>query len=115
MNSVEAVEGTAKGILVRLHKVFVEEILDDTEYIRNVKAVLEGTEMFLRENAGISDNPQTVKASLQEFAKTLWLKNLKKADDDPSDAVKDKDDPSESDGYHEYYYDHIYTYGVYPR
>jgi hypothetical protein len=109
MNSIDAAEGTAKCILRQLHQVFAEGTLDDTEYIRNVKAVLEGTEMFLRENQGVSDGFQIVKASLQEFAKNLWLKNLKKAEDAPATA------DSESDEYHEYYYDHIYTHGVYPR
>lgn len=46
MNCIDAVEGTAKTIIDGLFRLFIENNLDDTEYIRNIKAVMDSTDVF---------------------------------------------------------------------
>ncbi|MDM8552148.1 hypothetical protein QUF72_18835, partial [Desulfobacterales bacterium HSG2] len=103
-----------KSVLIKLHQVFAEDRLDDTEYIRNVKAVLEAAEMFLQANNEISSEPHKLNQSLYEFSKALWLEHLEKVRSRESDS-RDEDTVSEDDGYDDYYYDYIYNNGVYPR
>lgn len=114
MDCIKAVEGTVKSVLVKLHDIFVEDRLDDTEYIRNVKAVLEAADMFLQANKDISDEPDQLNQSLYKFSKALWLKHLKKIRDRASDSNEDIVS-EEDDEYYDYYYDYIYNNGVYPR
>jgi hypothetical protein len=46
----------------------------------------------------------------------LWLQNLQKNPPQASEeTLAEKESVSDEDGYHEYYYDHIYHHGGYPR
>ncbi len=112
MDCADAVKRAIECVLAKLHDGCVEDRLDDTEYIRNVRAVLEGTDMFFRDNAEILGDPQEVKASLHEFSKTLWMHHLEKIRKKETDM---KDEEAEDDGYYDYYYNYVYTHGVYPR
>jgi len=114
MDCIDAVEGTVKSVLIKLHQVFAEDRLDDTEYIRNVRAVLEAADMFLQANKEISGEPHKLNQLLYEFSKALWLEHLEKVRNKESDS-RDEDTVSEDDGYYDYYYDYIYNNGVYPR
>ena len=111
MNCIDAVEGTVKSIINGLFQLFVESGLDDTEYIRSVKRVLDSTDTFLQNNKEIAGNPKTLKDVLYGYAKDLWLKQLinqTKANDDGKEEVFEKME------YLDYYFDYIYSRGTYP-
>ena len=111
MNCIDAVEGTAKSIINGLFQLFIEANSDDTEYIRNVKKVLDSTCLFLQNNREITGDLETLKKVLYEYAKDLWIKNLVNninTDDKSSEKVLEKVE------YHEYYFNHIYNHGTYP-
>lgn len=112
MDCADAVKDVVKCVLAKLHEVCVESRLDDTEYVRNVRAVLEGADVFFKDHADILDDPQAARASLYEFSKASWMKHLEKVRTKETDM---KDEAAEHDGYDDYYYDYIYKHGVYPR
>ncbi len=112
MNCIDAVEGTVKSIINGLFQLFVESNLDDTEYIRYVKRVMDSTDTFLQDNKEIAGNPQTLKNVLYGYARDLWLKRLAdkmKTNDDDNDQISEKME------YYEYYFEYIYNHGTYPR
>jgi len=113
---IEAVEGTARSVLKSLYEVFVNDRQDDTEYIRNVKAVMDGLQRFSQENEDALSDPGPVKLKLYRFSKELWLENLKRgAGDGPDSAIEPVADDMEYEDYYDYYFDYIYNHGVYPR
>ncbi|MFC1858196.1 hypothetical protein ACFL9U_09240 [Thermodesulfobacteriota bacterium] len=114
MKCIDAIEGTAKSIIIKLHDIFIEDKLDDTEHIRNVKAVIEGTDVFVQDNKEIVDDPQMLKKVLYSFSKALWLDYLGKIRKEEFDSDRQPAD-SEDLGYDEYYFDHIYNHNAYPR
>jgi len=111
MNCIDAVEGTANTIIEGLFHLFIEYNLDDTEYIRNIKAVMDSTDIFLQNNREISDNPRTLKKVLYEHAKDLWLNNL--FNKIGTDNINNEQ-ISERREYNGYYFDYIYNHGTYP-
>ncbi|MBU1711561.1 MAG: hypothetical protein KKD47_00490 [Proteobacteria bacterium] len=111
MNCIDAVEGTAKTIIDGLFRLFIEYNLDDTEYIRNIKAVMDSTDTFLQNNREIAGNHHTLKKILYEHAKDLWLNNLfNKAETYNINAEQ----VSENWEYNGYSFDYIYNHGTYP-
>jgi hypothetical protein len=108
MKCIDAIEGTAKFIIDHLHKTYVEDRLDDTDYIRNIKAVLEATEAFIKHNKELFSEPKMLWQVLYDYAKKIWLANLYQR------GVVSRDD-SNSNGYYHYYFDHIFNQGTYPR
>jgi len=111
MNCIDAVEGTTKNIIDGLFQLFVEYNLDDTEYIRNIKTVMDSTDVFLQNNKELYGNPHTLKKVLYEHAKDLWLNNVFNkigADNISREQVSDKIE------YNGYYFDYIYNHGTYP-
>ncbi len=116
LNCIDAIEGTVKHIIIRIFNQYLTLGQDDTEYITNVKAVVEGSEEFAIENTDIISSPQTLKAVLYDFARLLWLQNLQKSPPQASEGTPaEKESVSDQEGYYEYYYDHIYHHGGYPR
>jgi hypothetical protein len=116
LNCIDAIEGTVKQIILRIFHQYNAFGQDDTEYIMNIKAVVEGSEEFVLKNTDIITSPQTLKAVLYDFAKDLWLQNLQKSQPQTADpAAPDKEEASDQDGYYDYYFDHIYHHGGYPR
>lgn len=111
MNCIDAVEGTAKTIIDGLFRLFIENNLDDTEYIRNIKAVMDSTDVFLQNNREIADNPNTLKKVLFEHAKDLWLNNL--LNKIGTNSVN-SEQFSDNIDYNGYYFDYIYNHGTYP-
>ena len=59
MKCIDAIEGTVKSILQQLHGLCVSiRHLDDTEYVRNVKAVIDATqELFDQQSGGRRKSP----------------------------------------------------------
>lgn len=111
MNCIDAVEGTAKSIIDGFFQFFRESDRDDTEYIKNIKKVMDSTVLFLQNNREISGDPETLKKVLYEYAKDLWLRNIPgdiKSEDRNGDKVSEKTE------YIEFYFNHIYNHGTYP-
>jgi hypothetical protein len=108
MNNLDAIEGSVKSILEKLHNVWIDAHLDDSEYIRNTQAVIDATDRYIQENPEITNEPQILKDVLYQYAKKLWLSHK-------TTVEKPITDESENDGdYSEYCFDYIYKHGVYP-
>ena len=114
MNYIDVIEGAAKSIITQFLQMFTEDGLDDTEYARNVKAVINGMDFFILKNREIIDDPKMLKQVLYDFSKKLWIENLEKNQNDPDD-FQHKKTITENDRYNEYYFDYIYNHGEYPR
>jgi hypothetical protein len=114
MNCIDAIEGTVKCILKRLHVLAVEDRLDDSEYIRSVKAVIEATDLFVQGNREILGQRSMLKQVLYAYSKDLWLKDQRTEPLDRGTA-HGLAAFEINDGYPNYYYDYIYRHGLYPR
>jgi hypothetical protein len=116
MNCIDAIEGAAKSVITEFFQIFNQNRLDDTEYARNVKAVIDSVDGFICKNREILSDPQMLKQVLYEFSRELWLKNLEKnrkaAIEPDGEHVAAE---TENDRYDEYYFDYIYNHGEYPR
>jgi hypothetical protein len=110
MNCIDAVEGTAKALLGKLLDIAIEYRLDASEYIRNVKAVLESVVLFIEDNPEVSETPELIRDVLYDYAKTLWLARLENTVDPDPKAVANPDIE-----YQAYCYDYVYDHGNYPR
>lgn len=110
MNCIDAVEGTAKALLVNFLNVSTEYRLDASEYIRNVKAVIDAVARFVKNNPEVCETPELIREVLYNHAKTQWLGRLEKTVD-PDKGMVGKPDME----YQAYCYDYVYTHGNYPR
>lgn len=108
MNNLDAIEGSVKSILEKLHGVWIEAHLDDSEYIRNTRAVIEAADRFIQENREITSDPEILIKVLYQYAKELWLTH-KMTVEKPVAGEND-----ENGDYREYFFDYIYQHGVYP-
>ncbi len=108
----DIIQGLMRAVLKSLHDMRTAERQDDTEYIRNVKAVLEATRGYARDRLADEDAPGALQSDLYQCAKRMWLDNLRQsaAEENPAD----RDIGINDDGYYDYYYDYIYNHGVYP-
>jgi len=106
MAGIDAVEGTVKSIIDRFFAVYIEDRLDDTEFIKNVKSIIEATEIFVKQNGELLSEPAVLTGTLYEYAKSKWMTNF----------IKDRplEGESSEDGYYDYYFDYIFKSGVYP-
>ena len=140
MKCIDAIEGTVKCILNRIHEVSLEDRMDDSEYVRSVKAVIDATDDFVEGNQEVLQDRDLLKNVLYSYSKDLWRTAAgdtpqeadaaltaesapakdaaaggpapKKA---PSDESSWNEGACESDGYRDYYFDYLYRHGVYPR
>ena len=103
MNNLDAIEGSVKSILEKLHGVWIDAHLDDSEYIRNTKAVIEAADRFIQENREITSNPEILIDVLYQYAKELWLTHK---------MTVEKPVAGENGDYSEYCFDYIYKHGV---
>ncbi len=110
MNCIDAVEGVAKVLLGKFQDVSTEYRLDDSEYIRNVKAVIDAVALFVKNNPEVSETPDLLRGVLYDYAKAQWLARLGKLVDSDDDAGGKRDLE-----YQEYCYDYLYAHGNYPR
>ena len=81
MNCIDAVEGMAKALLGKFQDVSTEYRLDDSEYIRNVKAVIDTVILFVKNNPEVSETPELIREVLYDYAKMRWLARLEKTVD----------------------------------
>lgn len=111
VNCIEEIEASARKILLEIFDIFLSDRTDDSEYIRNVKAVLSGIDNFIQDNEKYKSLRESINETLYQYARSLWLNHIQRED------VTETDRSSETDneGYDEYYYDYIYKHGVYPR
>ncbi len=114
MKCIDAIEGTTKYIISEFHQMYIKEGLDDTEYIRNIKTIINGIDMFTQDNKEIISEAKMLKQVLYSFSKELWSANLEKTHTE-NITSHDEDDSSENSGYYDYYFDYIYNHGVYPQ
>jgi hypothetical protein len=113
MKCIDAVEGTMKTVLGEIFKRFVDERLDDSDYIREIKSILEGTEHFIRDNPEITSEPDILLEVLYSHSKDLWMERIREcweAEGEEADETELQDI-----AYHNYYFDYIYHTGTYPR
>ena len=113
MKCIDVIEGAVKSILTQVRTVSIEDRLDDTEYVRMAKAVIDATDRFVGENPELVDDPQLLKRVLYDFSRNLWLMDQQEADE--SSPSKSDKSASESTEYQTYYYDYLYHRGLYPR
>ena len=110
MNCIDAIEGMAKALLGKFLDVSTECRMDDSEYIRNVKAVIVAVVLFVKNNPEVSDNPDLIRDVLYNFAKMRWLARLEQTVDSDRESVAARDLE-----YQAYAYDYLYAHGNYPR
>jgi len=108
MNCIDAVEGTVKGIIDQFYSDYVENYPDDSEFIRQIKSVIEATEKFVKQNRELLSDPEMLSRILYDYAKKRWMENIER---DPQSDENGSGDV----GYHDYYFDYLYTHGGYPR
>lgn len=105
MNCIDGIEGVAKKVIEELYRTAKTKVYDDTEYIRNIRAVIEATYHFVKENPEVVSDPSLLSRELYRYAKNLWLA----AQSHTEDAPKEPDEE-----YYGYYFDRIYNEEVYP-
>jgi hypothetical protein len=114
MKCIDAIEGTVKFIIKELYATHVQNSVgaDDSEYIYNVKTVIQATDQYVRTHPEFIEDPQILKQVLYEYSRNLWLLGKEPAAvlSEPAAALMD----SENDEYQTYYYDYIYNRGIYP-
>ena len=110
MNCIDAVEGTAKTLLDNFVDAAAEYRLDASEYIRNVKSVIDGVVRFVEDNPEVSERPELIRDELYNHAKSQWLARLTPTVDSGPESPADADME-----YHAYCYDYVYDHGNYPR
>lgn len=113
MNCIDAIEGTAKSTLTAFMGLSTEYRMDLTEYIRNVKAVIDGAVLFLEQSPEVGDSPDILRDVLSAHAKSLWMADVEKqlTPADPAAATAVRPDLE----YQSYCYDYVYDRGEYPR
>lgn len=110
MNCIDAVEGTAKTMLSRFLDLATDYRMDASEYIRNVKMVIDGAAQFIKDNPEVSDTPDILRDVLYAYARSQWLSRMEKTfETDAANASGPDLD------YQAYCYDHVFAQGNYPR
>ena len=113
MKCIDAIEGTVKNILNQMHATCVDQCLDDSEYVRTAKAIIEGTRIFITQNPEIVEDPQLVVDVLYAYSRDLWLTAQQPSGPAPT-AKSEAAVEDENMEYQTYYYDYLYQRGVYP-
>lgn len=108
MNCIDAIEGAAKKVILDFHARHRLGEMDDTEFARNTRIVIDGTGVFVKNNCEITLNPELLKTVLFEYARELWKNSLKAKAAHRKTSSGDK-------GYDDYYFDYIFRHGIYPK
>lgn len=114
MNCIDAIEGSFKCLINRFHQAYLEESLDDSIYVRNIRAVIEGLDDFIQYNKEILlIDPKILRKVIYDYAMEKWLKSVQDL------ITRENQPPAKSPGadfdeYHRYYFDYIFHNGTYP-
>jgi hypothetical protein len=112
MKCIDTIEGMVKSILSRMHAMSVENRLDDSEYIRNAKTIIEATDLYVLNNPELVEDPQLLKQVLYIHSRNLWLTGQAPAG---PEATRNETIDYDAEEYQTYYYDYVYSRGLYPR
>jgi hypothetical protein len=114
MKCIDAIEGTVKSVIKELYATYIQNsaCADDSEYICNVKTVIQATDQYVRTHPEFIEDPQILKQVLYEYSRNLWLLGKEPATVHSETATGLMD--SHNEDYQTYYYDYIYNRGVYP-
>ena len=113
MKCIDAIEGTVKSILTQMHVVCKEDHLDDTEYVRYAKAIIDATDIYTRNNPELVEDPKLLEHVLYIYSRDLWLNGQTVGTADQ--VSKNPDADADNGEYQTYYYDYLYHRGLYPR
>lgn len=114
MNFIDAIEGTGRSILQRLHQGYLDGSRDDSEFIGNLKMVIEGIEAFISTHAELMIPADVVVKVLYNHARQLWLEGDGAEETEKKDGAISSEE-NETAAYRRYYFDYVYQHGVYPR
>ncbi|MEE4608136.1 MAG: hypothetical protein V2L15_04550 [Desulfobacteraceae bacterium] len=115
MNFIDAIEGTGRSILESLHRGYLDGSRDDSEFIGNVKMVIEGIDAFISAHAELMIPADVVVKVLYNHARQLWLEGGEAEEAEKKDGGQDSAEENETAAYRRYYFDYVYQHGVYPR
>ncbi len=110
MKCIDAIEGTVKSIIKEIHSTYTRNSADDSEYIYNVKTVINATDQYVRSQPEFIENPEILKQVLYVYSRNLWLLGQQPAAVESKTSALD----SENEEYQTYYFDYLYNRGVYP-
>jgi hypothetical protein len=113
MKCIDAVEGTVKCILNQLHAAHQQVYCDDSEYIHQVKTVIDATGTYVEQNPELFEDPAILKQVLYNYSRNLWLKE-QHSGEVPQES-RPNGSASATDDYQTYYYDYVYNRDVYPN
>ena len=112
MKCIDAVEGAVKCILKQMHVAHKHACSDDSEYIHQVKTVIDAASNYVQQFPEFIHDPTLLEQVLYIYSRNLWLMG-QQSDGMPPDAHFEGS-VSETDDYQTYYYDYLYDRGVYP-
>ena len=76
MKCIDVIEGAVKSILTQVHAAIIEDRLDDTDYVRMTRSIIDGTDQFVSKNPELVDDPQLLKQAagqVQEiYSENVW-------------------------------------------
>ena len=113
MKCIDGVEGALRSVLTAFQRRYARQELDDTDFVQNIKTIIEGATDFLDQNREIGTDPELLRRVLYDFSRQWWVEYItqKQREDARED---DLEVSSSDDGYIEYYFDYIYECGSYP-
>lgn len=112
MNCIDAIEKNAQQIIDYLLCQFVEEKISDADYVRSVKAVIEGTDTFVQANLELTHDPELLRRVLSAYAKDRWMNHLAKKRLET--ATVSENGTASNLEYFYYLYDKLYEEEQYP-
>ena len=108
-------ENIGMTILKSFFDYYCEQKLDDAEYVRVVKVIIDGIQESMLSSDIAEKEVVSLKTRLigfnRKLYKDLWIKDAKEHED-PERIDLDLDSESESATY---YFDYIYEHGEHPR
>ncbi|PIE74787.1 MAG: hypothetical protein CSA18_03120 [Deltaproteobacteria bacterium] len=108
-NYNDYIDKIARDMVDSLHEEAEKNHDDGTAYIKSVKTMIDGLEIYLKEKEDISDLKNMSK-KIHDYSKEIWIENLTKTSPDKGDSSA-----SESEiQYYDYCFEHIFKNGDFP-
>lgn len=113
MDLTDAVGGSFRAVIRRFFKLYLKSAMDDTEYVQNIRVVVEAAEDFTSQNRDTLSTSCNLPDGLQALAKDLWMTHTLAQQETTGNpgAVSHEENIC---GYYDYYYDFIYAHDAYP-